>query len=72
MGNNFSTIWFFIIFIPMIYAVYNLFKIFDYEKVLRKGKIEQLKILLAIISTGISFLFAISIVEVIERISKFF
>lgn len=71
MNNRILVMWFFILFIPMVYLVYNLFTIFNYEKILRANKVPQLKLLLMIISVGISYLFAESIIAVIEKISIF-
>lgn len=72
MGSNIISVWYFIIFFPMVYAIYNLLKIFDYEKILLRGKVAELKIVLAIISVGLSYLFTSSIIEIFERISNFF
>ncbi|MFA5542541.1 MAG: DUF1146 family protein [Bacilli bacterium] len=71
MNDRILVMWFFILFIPMVYLVYNLFTIFNYEKILRANKVPQLKLLLMIISVGISYLFAESIIAVIEKISIF-
>lgn len=75
-GNNmfetFKDGSFFIIFIPLTYICYNLLKAFDYEKILRRGQIGQLKALMFIVSVGIAFLFASAFVEVFDRLSKFF
>jgi len=70
--DTFYTASFFIIFIPTIYICYNLLKAFDYEKIIRRGQIGQLKALMFIVSVGIAFLFASAFVEVFERLSKFF
>ena len=67
-----STLWFFVTFIPMIYVVYTLLKIFDYSKILLKGRVGELKALLIIISIGIAFLFASAFVSVVERIADLF
>ncbi|MBO4622589.1 MAG: DUF1146 domain-containing protein [Bacilli bacterium] len=67
-----STLWFFLTFLPMIYLVYTLLKIFDYSKILLKGRVGELKALLLIISIGIAFLFASAFVEVIQRIANLF
>lgn len=67
-----STIWFFVTFLPMIYLVYNLLKIFDYSKILLKGRVGELKVLLIIVSIGIAFLFASAFVTTIERIANIF
>lgn len=72
MPDWISTIWFFITFIPMIYVTYNLLKIFDYSKILLRGRVGELKVLLIIISIGIAFLFASAFVSVIERIASLF
>ena len=67
-----STLWFFITFIPMIYLVYTLLKIFDYSKILLKGSVGYLKVLMIIVSIGIAYLFASAFVDVIERIANLF
>lgn len=67
-----STLWFFITFIPMIYLVYTLLKIFDYSKILLKGNVGYLKVLMIIVSIGIAYLFASAFVEVVERIANLF
>ena len=72
MASWVSTLWFFITFLPMVYLVYTLLKIFDYSKILLKGRVGELKALLLIISIGIAFLFARAFVEVIERIANLF
>lgn len=71
MDDRVLVMWFFILFIPTIYLVYNLLTIFNFEKVLRANKVQQLKLLMIIISVGISYLFAESIIAVIEKISTF-
>ena len=72
MASWVSTLWFFLTFLPMVYLVYTLLKIFDYSKILLKGRVGELKALLLIISIGIAFLFASAFVEVIERIASLF
>ena len=72
MASWVSTLWFFITFLPMVYLVYTLLKIFDYSKILLKGRVGELKALLLIISIGIAFLFASAFVEVIQRIANLF
>ena len=72
MASWVSTLWFFITFLPMVYLVYTLLKIFDYSKILLKSRVGELKALLLIISIGIAFLFASAFVEVIERIANLF
>ena len=72
MASWVSTLWFFLTFIPMVYLVYTLLKIFDYSKILLRGRTGELKALLIIISIGIAFLFASAFVEVIERIANLF
>ena len=62
------TIWFFVILIPSIYLVYTSLQCFDYEKVLKKGKVRELKIILFMISVAISYLFASCFVSILERI----
>lgn len=72
MASWVSTLWFFLTFLPMVYLVYTLLKIFDYSKILLRGRAGELKALLLIISIGIAFLFASAFVEVIERIANLF
>ena len=72
MASWVSTLWFFITFLPMVYLVYTLLKIFDYSKILLRGRAGELKALLLIISIGIAFLFASAFVEVVERIANLF
>jgi uncharacterized membrane protein YwzB len=64
------TIWFFIVLIPTIYLIYTSLQCFDYEKILRRGKTRELKILLFIISVALAFLFAQCFVTIVERIAK--
>ncbi|MCI5939569.1 MAG: DUF1146 family protein [Bacilli bacterium] len=66
------TIWFFIVLIPSIYLLYTSLQCFDYEKILKKGKVRELKIVLFIVSVGFAFLFANCFVSIIERIAKIF
>lgn len=66
------TMWFFIVFIPLIYVVFQLLMAFDVEKILRRNKIRELKMLMILISIGLSFLVASAFIEVLERISVFF
>ena len=72
MASWVSTLWFFLTFLPMVYLVYTLLKIFDYSKILLRGRAGELKALLLIISIGIAFLFASAFVEVVERIANLF
>lgn len=64
------TIWFFIIFIPTTYLVYVSLQCFDYEKILRKNKVKELKIILFIVSVVLGFLFAQCFVTIIEKIAN--
>lgn len=64
------TIWFFVILIPSIYLSYTCLQCFDYEKILRKGKTRELKIVLFLVSIAISFCFAQCFVTIIERIAN--
>ena len=64
------TIWFFVILIPTTYLTYTCLQCFDYEKILRKGKTRELKIILFLISVAISFLFAQCFVTIIEKIAN--
>lgn len=62
------SIWFIVIFIPAIYVVYNCLQCFDYEKILKKGKVKEFKIVYLIGCVGIAFLFASAFTTLIERI----
>ena len=62
------SIWFIVIFIPAIYVVYTCLQCFDYEKILKKGKVKEFKILYFIVCVGIAFLFASAFTSLIERI----
>ena len=64
------TIWFFVVLIPTTYLTYTCLQCFDYEKILRKGKVRELKIILFLISVAISFLFAHCFITIIERIAN--
>lgn len=64
------TIWFFIILIPTTYLVYVSLQCFDYEKILRKNKVKELKIILFIVSVVLGFLFAQCFVTIIEKIAN--
>lgn len=72
MSQAFSTITYFMIFFPMVYITYTCLKAFDYAKILRRGKVGDLKILLFVVAVGLSSLFASAIIEIIERIANFF
>jgi uncharacterized membrane protein YwzB len=43
---------------------------FDYEKILRRGKTRELKIVLFLISVAVAFLFAQCFITIIERIAN--
>ena len=64
------TIWFFVVLIPTTYLTYTCLQCFDHEKILRKGKVRELKIILFLISVAISFLFAQCFITIIERIAN--
>lgn len=64
------TIWFFIVFIPTTYLMYTSLQCFDYEKILRKNKTRELKIVLFLISVAVAFLFAQCFVTIIEKIAN--
>lgn len=64
------TIWFFIVLIPTTYLMYTSLQCFDYEKILRRGKTRELKIVLFLISVAVAFLFAQCFVTIIERIAN--
>ncbi|MDD3191338.1 MAG: DUF1146 family protein [Bacilli bacterium] len=72
MDNKYETMLFFTCFLPMIYAFYQCLTAFDYEKVLRRGKVRELKFILLIISIGFSYLFAEAVVGVVQYIMAFF
>ena len=64
------TIWFFIVFIPSIYLIYTSLQCFDFEKILRKGKVREFKIIMFIVSVCLAFLFASCFTDIIERIAN--
>lgn len=64
------TIWFFIILIPATYLIYTSLQCFDYEKILKKGKVRELKIILFIVSVALAFLLSECFVTIIERIAN--
>lgn len=68
MPDIIISLWFFVIFIPSIYVVYNLLQCFDYEKILKKNKERDFKILYFIVCIIIAFLFASAFTEVLERL----
>lgn len=68
MPDIIISIWFFVIFIPSIYLIYNLLQCFDYEKILRKHKTKEFKILYFIVCIILAYLFASAFTELIERI----
>ena len=68
MPELFINIWFFVIFISSSIMIYQLLKIFDYSKILLKGKVGALRVLLVIIAIILGFAFATMFVSVIERI----
>ncbi len=68
MADIIISIWFFVIFIPGIYIVYTCMQCFDYEKVLKKGKTREFKILFLIMSVIIAFLFAFAFTQVLREI----
>lgn len=72
MRLRIENIWFFIVFIPMIYVCYMLLMCFDYQKILRRNKVGDLKALMIIISVGIAYLFASAFIEVVNRMISFF
>ncbi|HHU56143.1 MAG TPA: DUF1146 domain-containing protein [Acholeplasmataceae bacterium] len=72
MTDSFYTIIYFIIFFPLIYLLYNCFKAFDYGKILRRGKVGELKVILICLSIALSYLVSSAIMSVIERLAKFF
>ena len=68
MADIIISIWFIVIFIPTIYVVYNCLQCFDYEKILKKGKVKDFKFLYIIVCIGIAFLFASAFTNLIERV----
>ena len=42
MASWVSTLWFFLTFLPMVYLVYTLLKIFDYSKILLRSAFAKL------------------------------
>lgn len=70
MLDTVLTIWFFVVLIPSIYLIYTSLQCFDYEKILRKGKTRELKIIMFIVSVALAFLFSQCFVTIIERIAK--
>lgn len=62
------SIWFIVIFIPAIYVIYNCLQCFDFEKILKRGKTREFKIVYLIVCIALAFLFASAFTEVIERI----
>jgi len=63
------TIWFFVLFIPGIYVAYTVLQSINWEKILKKGKTREFRILYIAMSVILSFLFASAFCEVIQRIS---
>lgn len=72
MNNQYETMLFFTCFLPMIYAFYQCLTAFDYEKILRRGKVRELKFILLIVSIGASYLFAEAVVAVVRYIIALF
>lgn len=70
MLDTVLTIWFFVILIPSVYLIYTSLQCFDYEKILKRNKVRELKIILFIISVCLGFLFAQCFVTIIERIAN--
>ena len=63
---------FFIIFFPLIYLIYQCLTAFDYEKILRRNKVRELKILMLVISVGGAYLFAQAFLAILDHITAFF
>lgn len=63
------TIWFFVLFIPGIYVAYTAMQSINWEKIMKRGKTREFKILYIAMSVILSFLFATAFCEVIQRIS---
>jgi len=72
MPEYFDTIIYFMIFFPMIYVIYNCLKAFDYAKILRRGKIGELKVILFVLSVALSYLLSNAVISVIDRLTDFF
>lgn len=68
MADIIISIWFFIIFIPSIYIAYNSLQCFDYEKILKKGKDREFKIVYFMVCVSIAFLVASAFTELIQRV----
>ncbi len=68
MADIIISIWFFIIFIPSIYIAYNSLQCFDYEKILKKGKDREFKIIYFMVCVSIAFLFASAFTELIQKV----
>lgn len=71
MASTLSIIWFFVIFVPGIYLVYQCMQCFDYEKILKHNQTWKFKIIYTIICIIIAFLFALCFSTVIDKIYQF-
>ena len=70
MLDTILTIWFFVILIPSVYLIFISLQCFDYEKILKRNKVRELKIILFIVSVALGYLFAQCFVTIIERIAN--
>lgn len=71
MTDRVASIWFFIIFIPMTYLCYVLLMCFDFEKILRRNKTKDLRMLMIIISVGLAYIFTEAFLAVINHFAVF-
>lgn len=72
MTESLYTILYFTLFFPLTYIIYTCLKAFDYSKILRRGKIGELKVILMLLSVALSYLVSSAIISVIERLANFF
>ena len=71
MSARVESIWFFVIFIPITYLCYVLLMCFDFAKVLRRNKVRDLRMLMILVSVGISYLFTEAFLAVINHFAVF-
>lgn len=63
---------YFIIMIPGIFLFYYLLQSFNYEKILKAGKVKEFRILYILICVILASLLAWSVVEAIARLTQIF
>ena len=63
-----TNIWFFVVFIPLIYLFYRYMQCFDFEKILKKNRIFEFKVIYFCVSVILAYLFASAFCAVLERI----